>query len=128
MSRKLLALVAAAACALSLTGNAFAANTGWLRVINVKTDNVAAYVQELDKGRAMMKRLGVNVTTRIWRATYAGPNTGMIVVSQEFPSWQAFVDSPGQDERGPAVLGLARGPGQDPHHRFRQHLSGTVSR
>jgi hypothetical protein len=101
MSRKLLALVAAAACALSLTGNAFAANTGWLRVINVKTDNVAAYVQELDKGRAMMKRLGVNVTTRIWRATYAGPNTGMIVVSQEFPSWQAFVDTQSKTSADP---------------------------
>ena len=101
MSRKLLALVAAAACALALTGNAFAANTEWLRVINVKTDNVAAYVQELDKGRAMMKRLGVNVTTRIWRATYAGPNTGMIVVSQEYPSWQAFVDAQGKTSADP---------------------------
>ena len=101
MSRKLLALVAAAACTLALTGNAFAANGEWLRVINVKTDNVAAYVQELDKGRAMMKRLGVNVTTRIWRATYAGPNTGMIVVSQEYPSWQAFVDAQGKTTADP---------------------------
>jgi len=101
MTRKLLALVAAAACTLALTGNAFAANGEWLRVINVKTDNVAAYVQELDKGRAMMKRLGVNVTTRIWRATYAGPNTGMIVVSQEYPSWQAFVDAQGKTTADP---------------------------
>ena len=101
MSRKLLALVAAAACALALTGNAFAANTAWLRVITVKTDNVAAYVQELEKGRAMMKRLGVNATTRIWRATYAGPNTGTIVVSQEFPSWQAFLDAQGKTSADP---------------------------
>ncbi len=93
MSRKLAGLVAAAACALALTANAFAANSAWLRVINVKTDNVAAYTAELDKGRAMFKRLGVNVQLHIWRATYAGPNTGSIVVSQEYPSWQAFVDA-----------------------------------
>jgi hypothetical protein len=93
MSRKFIGLVAATVCAVALAGNAFAANSGWLRVINVKTDNIAAYLAELDKGRAMFKRLGVNVQLRVWRATYAGPNTGTIVVSQEYPNWQAFTDA-----------------------------------
>jgi len=93
MSRKFTALVAAAALALALTGNAFAASTVWLRVITVKTDNVAAYTHEIERGRALMKKLGLQITTRIWRATFAGPDAGTVVVSQEFPSWQAFSDA-----------------------------------
>jgi len=93
MSRKLTSLVAAAALALALSGNAFAASTAWLRVIIVKTDNLAAYQQEIDKGQAMLKKLGVQTTIRMWRATFAGTDAGAIAVSQEFPSWQAFSDA-----------------------------------
>ena len=48
---------------------------------------------KLDTGRAMMKRLGINVQLRIFRATFAGPNTGTIVVTQEYPSWAALSES-----------------------------------
>jgi hypothetical protein len=92
MSKRITALIASAALALALSGNAVAASTTWLRVISVKTDNVSAYLQQLDKGRAMLKRLGVATTLRVWRATYAGPNTGTVIVSQEYPNWAAFAD------------------------------------
>jgi hypothetical protein len=92
MSRKLTGLLATAALAFALSGTAFAASTTWLRVISVKTDNVAAYIQQLEKGKAMLKRLGVSTTLRVWRATYAGPNTGTIIVSQEYPTWAAFAE------------------------------------
>jgi hypothetical protein len=92
MSKIITSLIASAALSLLLAGNAFAGG-GYLRVIVVKTDNVAGYMQELEKGRAMMKKLGVNVTLRIWKATFAGPETGTVVVSQEFPSFAAFSEA-----------------------------------
>lgn len=87
-----LTLLAAAALALATAGTALAANAT-LRVITVKTDKVSAYLQQLEKGRAMLKRLGVCTTLRVWRTTYAGPNTGTGVVSQEYSSWAAFAES-----------------------------------
>ena len=58
MFRRTTALIASATLALCLAGTALAASTAWIRVINVKTDNVAAYVQQLETGRAMMKGSG----------------------------------------------------------------------
>lgn len=93
MNRKITALIAATALSIAMSGIALAASTAVLRVITVKTDNVAAYIQELDKGKAMMKRLGVNTTMRVWRATFAGPNAGTVVVSQEYASFAALADA-----------------------------------
>lgn len=93
MSKKITALLATAALALTLSAQAFAAHTTCLRVISVKTDNVAAYMQQLEKGQAMLKRLGVQTTLRIWRATFAGPNTGTVIVSQEYPTFAAFAEA-----------------------------------
>ena len=76
MSRKFTSLVAAAALALTLSGNAFAASTVWLRVIVVKTDNVTAFTHEIERGRALMKKLGLQVTTRIWRRPLLAPMPG----------------------------------------------------
>jgi hypothetical protein len=89
MSRRMTSLVAGAVLALAMS-SAFAASTAWQRVITVETDNVAAYLQELDKARAMLKRLGIQSQIRVWRATFAGPDTGTVVVSQEYPSWAAL--------------------------------------
>jgi hypothetical protein len=93
MSRKFTSLIAAAALAIAMSSAASAASTVVLRVIQVKTDNVSAYMQQLDKGRAMLKRLNIPTQLRIWRATYAGPNTGTLIVSQEYPTWAAFADA-----------------------------------
>jgi hypothetical protein len=93
MTRKFRSLIAATALALALSGMAHAANTAVMRVITVKSDNVAAYIQELDKGKAMMKRLGITSTLRVWRATFAGPNAGTVVVSQEYASFAALADA-----------------------------------
>jgi hypothetical protein len=93
MLKKTTALIASATLALCLAGTAFAASTAWIRVIIVKTDNVSGYVQQLETGRTMMKRLGVNVQLRVWRATYAGPNTGSITVTQEYSTWAALSDA-----------------------------------
>ncbi len=72
---------------------AFAQKGTVLRVVVVKTDNPAAYVQEIEKGRQIMKSLGVQATTRVWQARFAGPEAGAMVVSIEYPSMEAFADA-----------------------------------
>ena len=72
---------------------AFAQKTTVLRVVVVKTNNPAAYAQEIEKGRQIMKSLGVQATTRVWQARFAGPEAGAIVASIEYPSLDAFADA-----------------------------------
>ena len=60
------------------------------RVVVVQTDDVAAYVKEIDKGRAMLKRLGSSGVLRVWQARFAGDATGSIVVAIEHPSLAAL--------------------------------------
>ena len=101
MPRKIASFMVAAALAVAMSSAAFAASTVWLRVITVKTENLAGYLAEVDKGRAMAKRLGLSIQTRVWRATFAGPNAGTLVVSQEFPSWAAFADAQAKTAKDP---------------------------
>jgi hypothetical protein len=61
-----------------------------LRVVTVETSDVAAYSSDLAKIRALQQRLGSKATMRIWRARFAGPNSGMIVVALEYPDWPSF--------------------------------------
>ncbi len=79
--------------AFALSGTAFAQKGTVLRVIIVKTDNLPGYVQELDKGKTLLKSLGVQETLRVWQARFAGPEAGSVVVSIEFPSMAALVES-----------------------------------
>lgn len=81
------------AVAFALSSTALAQKSTVLRVLVIKTDNVAGYVQELDKGQALLKKLGVQETLRVWQARFAGPEAGSVVVSIEFPSMSALVDS-----------------------------------
>jgi hypothetical protein len=71
-----------------LAGFAFASQTeaAVLRVIVVKTDNVSAYVKEVAKGEVLRKRLQFHANLRVWRARFAGSDTGAVVVSIEYPS------------------------------------------
>jgi hypothetical protein len=72
---------------------AFAQKATILRVVVVKTDDPAAYAQELDKGRQVMKGLGIQAVTRVWQARFAGPEAGSVVVSIEYPNMAAFADA-----------------------------------
>jgi ABC-type sugar transport system substrate-binding protein len=93
MFKRTTTLIASAVLALCLAGTALADSNAWIRVIMVKTDNVSAYMQQLDKGRAMMKRLGINSTLHVYKATFAGSGTGQVVVTQEYASWTALSDA-----------------------------------
>jgi hypothetical protein len=85
-------MLAALACAAALAAVPFAtaaADTPILRVVVVQPTDTAAYVKEVTALRGMFKQLGIPATLRVWHATYAGPETGTIVVALEFPNMQA---------------------------------------
>jgi hypothetical protein len=75
-------------CALS--NAALAQKATVLRVVTVKTDNVPAYVAEIEKGKQLQKSIGLSGQTRVWQARFAGPEAGTVVVSIEYPSLAAF--------------------------------------
>ena len=55
-----------------LSSAAVAQKATVLRVVVVKTDDPAAYAQELEKGKQIMKSLGIQGQTRVWQARFAG--------------------------------------------------------
>jgi hypothetical protein len=61
-----------------------------LRVVVVKTDNVAAYAKEIENGKALLKKLESPAAIRVWRAVAAGPNAGQVVVSIEYSDMVAY--------------------------------------
>jgi uncharacterized protein YbjT (DUF2867 family) len=72
---------------------AFAQKGTVLRVVVVKTDSPAAYAQELEKGRQLMKSMGIPATIRVWQARFAGPEAGSVVASIEYPSMTALAEA-----------------------------------
>lgn len=81
-------LISAALGVLGLFGSlsAAAADSAVSRVIVVQTADVPGYVHEVETLQALLKKAGVAATLRVWRATYAGVDTGSIVVIVEVPN------------------------------------------
>jgi hypothetical protein len=69
--------------------SAVAADPTVLRVIVVQTADVPGYVHEVESLQALLKKAGQSATLRVWRATFAGADTGSIVVSIEVPNLDA---------------------------------------
>ena len=72
---------------------AFAQKATVLRVVVVKTDSPAAYAQELEKGKQIMKSLGIPANIRVFQARFAGPEAGAVVASIEYPSMAALAEA-----------------------------------
>jgi hypothetical protein len=66
--------------------SAVAADTAVSRVIVVQTADVPGYVHEVETLQALLKKANVPATLRVWRASYAGSDTGSIVVTVEVPN------------------------------------------
>ena len=85
---------AAVACAAALSlwplAAALAADRPVMRVIVVQARDVAAYVREIDAVRALWKKHNVPATLTVYRASYAGTDTGAVVVEARFPSMVAL--------------------------------------
>lgn len=109
MLKRIAVLAVMSALSIGFAATALAGSSVVLRVVTVKTDNAAAYVQEIDKARQIIKRLGLSVQTRVWRATYAGPNAGTVIVSQEYASLAAFADAMTKANADPEYSQLIKG-------------------
>ncbi len=66
------------------------ADASVLRVVVVETSDVSAYMGSMNKLRSSLQRLGSKSTVRAWRARFAGPNAGSIVVAVEYADMAAF--------------------------------------
>jgi hypothetical protein len=66
--------------------SAVAADMTVSRVIVVQTADVPGYVHEVETLQGLLKKAGVPATLRVWRASYAGADTGSIVVIVEVPN------------------------------------------
>ncbi len=75
------------------SSTAFAQKATVLRVVVVKTDDPAGYAQQIEKGKQVMKSLGVPDQVRVWQARFAGSDTGMVVVTIEYPNMAAFAEA-----------------------------------
>ena len=71
-----------AAVALAFMSGAAAA-AGISRVIIVQPSDLTAYLHELDTLRGQLKKAGVVVTLRVWRARFAAAETGTVVVTED---------------------------------------------
>jgi hypothetical protein len=78
---------------LGLANSAMAQKSTVVRVVVVKTDNPAAYAAELEKGKELLKKLGLPATIHVYRASYAGPEAGTVVATIEYPSFTALAEA-----------------------------------
>src|ERR1700730_18085013 len=93
MLRKTVFALVALTLMLGMSSAAFAQKTTVLRVVIIKTDDVSAYLQQLEKGKEIMKKLGISQQIRVWQATFAGPNAGSVAAAIEYPSMAALADA-----------------------------------
>ena len=85
---KRLTVILAAMVGLFVLANSAEASV--LRVVVVETNDVAAYMGQLNTLRASLQRLGSKSTVRAWRARFAGPNAGSVVVAVEYADMTTF--------------------------------------
>jgi hypothetical protein len=82
--RKLILSILAVMGLALVTAVALPASTT-LRVIAVQTPDIKTYRHEVEALQGGFKKEGLPVTLRVWRATYAGPDTGTIIGTVEVP-------------------------------------------
>lgn len=69
---------------------AFCADTPVMRVVVLESVEVTAYLREMERGKALIAANGIEVEIRVWRAKFAGPEAGRVVVHAVYPSLAAL--------------------------------------
>ena len=107
---------------------AFAQKGTVLRVVVVKTDNPAAYVQEIEKGRQITEEPGnTGEQPESGRPDSPGPGAGAIVLQHRVSQLRRPCRRLQKDQRQPRIPGLAEGPGENKKDRLRQPLHRMVA-
>jgi hypothetical protein len=120
MNRK----IAGAVCLGLLLGvsvPARAADQVVLRVVAIESDNVSGYLKELEKGKALLKRLESPAIVRVWQARFAGRDAGSVVASVEWPSMAAFAKDEAKTSADPEYQAWLKGLS-----KFRKILSDSL--
>jgi len=86
MKPKLTLVLAALFAALCLASSAHATLQ---RVVVIRTDDIDAYVKELQKGQEMLKNMGSVQVLRVWRPRFGG-EAGTLAVAVEYPDLAAY--------------------------------------
>jgi len=89
-SSTFVALVVVVGMMLGMSQATHAQKATVLRVVRIQTDDVAAYLQGLERGKGVMKKLGLTQSIRVWRAQFAGSDAGSVVVTIEYPDMASF--------------------------------------
>jgi hypothetical protein len=85
------------------SASSIAADSTVLRVLVIQTQDVSAYVSEVKNLQALYSKNGLQITLRVWRATYAGPDTGTIVLSAELPNLAAVATISDSVKKNPEI-------------------------
>lgn len=99
--RKLVSLILMAVT-MSLSLTALADEGSTLRVVQVQTDDVGAYIAKLQEGKALIKAADEKFSIRAWQATFAGDSTGAVIVGVAYPgsfaefavAWEKLISDP----------------------------------
>lgn len=70
-----------------------AASARILRILVVEVQDPASYIKEVKRGKPILRRLGIEGEIRVWQATYAGRETGTVIVTFEFADQASFARS-----------------------------------
>ncbi len=81
---------------------------GVSRVIVVETSDSAGYLENLKKVQAINARLGNKSVIRTWRARFAGPQTGSLVVAIEYDDMSDFAASDAKLRADPEFQALQK--------------------
>ena len=87
---------------MSLSITAMADEHSTLRVVQVDTDDVGAYVAQLSEGKKLITATDQKFIIRAWQATFAGEASGAVIVAVEYPgsfgefamAWDKLVADP----------------------------------
>ena len=97
--RSSLLLALALSIALTPASSLAATSPRILRIVVVEVKNPDSYIKEVKRGKLILKRLGIEGEIRVWQATYAGKDTGMVIVTFDFVDKASFARSEAAFER-----------------------------
>src|SRR5262245_31232925 len=96
----------AAVCALSVLASSASATV--LRVVVVQAD-AQTYMKELERGKAILKRLGSPAVIRVWQARFAGNEAGAVVASIEYADLETMAKDEAKEQADPEFSAWLKG-------------------
>jgi hypothetical protein len=95
--------ILSAALLLAVAASPARAATLRVVVVEVAPADLDAYVKLLEEGKALLKSKGMVGVMRAFRARYAGPDAGRVMVSIEYPSLEALAKDDAKVSADPEV-------------------------